>query len=159
MSITRPQRPLWVFRLAHFGANSKLKGDTSVSQVSLHETAPTQFQDIGDVNLAYRRFGKEGAPPLVCLQHFTGTMDNWDPIHTNRLAKERAVILVDYRGVGRSGGEAPSSIAGMARDIIAFIRALAVERVDLFGFSIGSMVAQQLAGRAPQPPQEQALTS
>ena len=120
-----------------------------MSQVSLHETAPTQFRDIGDVNLAYRRFGKEGAPPLVCLQHFTGTMDNWDPIHTNRLAKERAVILVDYRGVGRLGGEAPSSIAGMARDIIAFIRALAVERVDFFGFSIGSMVAQQVALDAP----------
>jgi pimeloyl-ACP methyl ester carboxylesterase len=120
-----------------------------VSQVSLHETAPTQFRDIGGVNLAYRRFGKEGAPPLVCLQHFTGTMDNWDPIHTNRLAKERAVILVDYRGVGRSGGETPSSMAGMACDIIAFIRALGVERVDLFGFSIGSMVAQQIALDAP----------
>ena len=55
-----------------------------MSHINLHESAPTQFQDVGDVRLAYRQFGKEGAPPLVCLQHFTGRMDNWDPIHTNK---------------------------------------------------------------------------
>ena len=36
------------------------------------------------MSLAYRHFGKEGAPPVVCFQHFTGTMNNFDPIHTNR---------------------------------------------------------------------------
>ena len=121
-----------------------------MSQTNLHETAPTQFQDVGDVRLAYRRFGKEGAPPLVCLQHFTGTMNNWDPVHTNRLAQDRPVVLVDYRGVGRSGGEAPDSIPGMARDIIEFIRTLVAEQVDLFGFSIGGMIAQQIVLDAPE---------
>ena len=122
-----------------------------MSQINLHETAPTQFQDIGDVRLAYRRFGKEGAaPPLVCLQHFTGTMNNWDPIHTNRLAQDRPVVLVDYRGVGRSGGETPESMPGIARDIIAFIRTLSAEQVDLFAFSIGGMVGQQVVLDAPE---------
>src|SRR5580700_6126106 len=51
-----------------------------MSNVNLNETAPTQFQDIGRVSLAYRHFGKEGAPPVVCFQHFTGTMNNFDPI-------------------------------------------------------------------------------
>lgn len=136
-------------RLTHSTPTQFARGP-NVSQVSLHETAPTLFQDVDDVRLAYRRFGKAGATPLVCLQHFTGTMDNWDPIHTNRLANERTVILVDYRGVGRSSGETPNSMAGMAHDIIAFIRILRVERVDLFGFSIGSMVAQQVVLDAPQ---------
>lgn len=121
-----------------------------MSQANLHETAPTRFQDIGDVRLAYRRFGKEGAPPLVCLQHFTGRMDNWDPIHTNRLAQDRPVVLVDYGGVGRSSGETPDSMQGMGRDIIAFIRALGAKQVDIFGFSIGGMVAQQIALDAPE---------
>jgi pimeloyl-ACP methyl ester carboxylesterase len=121
-----------------------------MSQPNLHESAPTRFQDVGDVQLAYRRFGKEGAPPLVCLQHFTGTMENWDPIHTNRLAQDRPVVLVDYRGVGRSSGETPDSMPGLARDIIAFIRTLGAPRVDLFGFSIGGMVAQQVALDAPE---------
>ena len=121
----------------------------TMSQANLHDSAPTQFREVGDVRLAYRRFGKEGATPVVCLQHFTGRMDNWDPIHTNRLAQDRPVVLVDYRGVGRSSGETPDSMQGMGRDIIAFIHALGAEQVDLFGFSIGGMVAQQIALDAP----------
>jgi pimeloyl-ACP methyl ester carboxylesterase len=123
---------------------------TSVSNVNLNETAPTQFQDIGGVSLAYRRFGKEGVLPVVCFQHFTGTMNNFDPIHTNRLAQDRPVILVDYRGVGRSGGEMPDSIPATAADMIAFVKALGLKEIDLFGFSIGGMVAQQVVLDAPE---------
>ena len=120
-----------------------------MSNVHLNETAPTQFQDIGGVSLAYRHFGKEGAPPVMCFQHFTGTMNNFDPIHTNRLAKDRPVILVDYRGVGRSGGKMPDSMPATAADIIAFVKALGLKEIDLFGFSIGGMVAQQFVLDAP----------
>jgi pimeloyl-ACP methyl ester carboxylesterase len=124
--------------------------DSTMTQANLHNSAPTRFQSIGDIRLAYRRFGKEGATPVVCLQHFTGTMNNWDPIHTNRLVQDRPVILVDYRGVGRSEGQTPESMEGLAADIIAFIRTLGVEKVDIFGFSIGGMVAQQVALDAPE---------
>ena len=41
-----------------------------MTQVNLNESSPTQFIDVGDVRLAYRKFGNEGATPLVCLQHF-----------------------------------------------------------------------------------------
>jgi pimeloyl-ACP methyl ester carboxylesterase len=121
-----------------------------MSNINLNETTPTQFQDIGGVSLAYRHFGKEGAPPVVCLQHFTGTMNNFDPIHTNRLAQDRPVILVDYQGVGRSGGKTPDSMPAIAADIIAFVKALGLKKIDLFGFSIGGMVAQQVALDAPE---------
>jgi pimeloyl-ACP methyl ester carboxylesterase len=121
-----------------------------MTHANLHGAAPTQFQNIGDISLAYRRFGKEGSTPVVCLQHFTGTMNNWDPVHTNRLAQDRPVILVDYRGVGRSEGQTPESMESLAADIIAFIRTLGVEKVDIFGFSIGGMVAQQVALDAPE---------
>jgi len=114
-----------------------------MSNVNLNETAPTKFQDIGGVSLAYRHFGKEGAPAGGVLQHFTGTMNNFDPIHTNRLAQDRPVILVDYRGVGRSGGEMPDSIPATAADLIAFVKALGLKEIDLFAFSIGGMIAQQ----------------
>src|SRR6202048_779128 len=120
------------------------------ANVNLTETAPTRFQDIGGVSLAYRHFGKEGAPPVVCFQHFTGTMNNFDPTHTNRLAQDRPVILVDYRGVGRSGGEMPDSIPATAADIITFVKALGLKEIDLFGFSIGGMVAQQVVLDAPE---------
>ena len=60
-------------------AQSASKGDSALSQTNLNETAPTRFQNVGDTRLAYRRFGKEGAPPVVCLQHFTGTMNTGIP--------------------------------------------------------------------------------
>ena len=95
---------------------------------------------------------KESAPPVLCFQHFTGTMNNFDPIHTNRLAQDRPVILVDYRGVGRSSGEMPDSIPATAKpeSFIAFVTALGLKEIDLFGFSIGGMVAQQVALDAPE---------
>src|SRR6266481_3504652 len=121
-----------------------------MSNDNLSETAPTQFQDIGGGRIVYQQIGKEGAPPVVCFQHFTGTMNNFDPIHTNRLAQDRPVILVDYRGVGRSGGEMPDSIPAAAADIIAFVKALGLKKIDLFGFSIGGMVAPQVVLDAPE---------
>src|SRR4029077_21168000 len=60
------------------------------------------------------------------------------------------VILVDYRGVGRSGGKMPDSMPAIAADIIAFVKALGLKEIDQFGFSIGGMVAQQVALDAPE---------
>src|SRR5258708_30327841 len=108
-----------------------------MSNVNLNETAPTEFQDIGGVSLAYRRFGKKGAAPVVCFQHFTGTMNNFDPIHTNRLAQDRPLILVDYRGVGRSGGEMLDSMPALAADLIAFLQARSLTENDPIALSTG----------------------
>jgi hypothetical protein len=66
---------------------------------------------------------------VVCFQHFTGTINNFDPIHTNRLAQDRPVLLVDYRGVGRSGGKTPDSMPAIAADIIAFVKALGLKEI------------------------------
>ena len=71
---------------------------------------------------------------MVCFQLFTSTMSNFDPIHTNHLAKDRPVILVDYRGVGRSGGKMPDSMPAIAADLIAFVKALGLKEIDLFAF-------------------------
>src|ERR1700719_2924538 len=85
-----------------------------------HETAPTRFVEANGIRFAYRRFGRgEGLPMLFC-QHFTGTMDNWDPIITDTLAQRREVILFDNRGVGSSNGETPDNIQAMATDALAF---------------------------------------
>jgi pimeloyl-ACP methyl ester carboxylesterase len=86
---------------------------------------------------------------LFC-QHFTGTMDNWDPIVTNTLAQGREVILYDNQGVGSSSGQTPDSIQAMATDALAFVDALGLKQIDLLGFSIGGMVAQQMVLDRPK---------
>ncbi len=108
-------------------------------------TAPTQFIETRLQTYAYRRFGGGGGVPLVCLQHFTGTLDNWDPAVTDALARGREVILFENAGVGRSTGEVSDTIPGMARHVLAFAEALDLARIDLLGFSLGGMVAQQVA--------------
>jgi pimeloyl-ACP methyl ester carboxylesterase len=108
-------------------------------------TAPTQFAETRLETYAYRRFGGGAAPPLVFLQHFTGTLDNWDPAVTDALAKGREVILFDSAGVGRSTGDVCDTIGGMATHLLSFADALGLTHVDLLGFSLGGMVAQQVA--------------
>ena len=108
-------------------------------------TAPTQFIQTRLERYAYRRFGAGAAPPLVFLQHFTGTLDNWDPAVTDPLADGREVILFENAGLGRSTGEVPTTIAGMAEHFFAFADALGLTQIDLLGFSLGGMVAQQAA--------------
>src|SRR5882724_8482041 len=117
--------------------------------VHTHQTAPTQFVEANGIRFAYRRFGKAGGVPLVFNQHFTGTMDHWDPAVTDGLANEREVILFNNAGVSSSSGQVPTSIEGMAANAIAFIGALGLAKVNVLGFSIGGLVAQEIAGQAP----------
>ncbi|GAB3572307.1 alpha/beta fold hydrolase [Hymenobacter daeguensis] len=116
----------------------------STTETYTHETAPTQYIDVNGVPFAYRTFGQAEGLPLIFLQHFTGTMDNWDPLVTNGLAETHRVVLFDNAGVGNSGGQTPTTVAQMTRDAYAFIQALGFERVDLLGFSLGNFIAQQL---------------
>ncbi len=115
-----------------------------------HQTAPTQYVEANGIRFAYRRFGKTGGIPLVLNQHYTGTMDYWDPAVTDGLAANREVILFNNAGVSSSTGEVPESIFEMGANAIAFIRALGLKQVDVLGFSIGGMVAQEIAEQAPQ---------
>jgi pimeloyl-ACP methyl ester carboxylesterase len=115
-----------------------------------HQTAPTRYVDAKGVRFAYRRFGaRAGGPPLVFNQHYTGTMDYWDPAVTDGLAQGREVILFNNAGISSSSGETPTSIPEMGANAIAFIRALGLVEVDVLGFSIGGMVAQEIVVQAP----------
>jgi pimeloyl-ACP methyl ester carboxylesterase len=115
-----------------------------------HQTAPTQFVQTNGIRFAYRRFGKGGGVPLVFNVHFLGTMDHWDPMVTDGFAKDREVILFDNAGISSSSGEVPTSIEGMAANAIAFIKALGLSLVDVLGFSMGGLIAQQITLAAPE---------
>src|ERR1700704_3254089 len=114
-----------------------------------HQTAPTQFLEANGIRFAYRRFGKANGVPLVFNQHYLGTMDYWDPTVTDGLARGREVILFNNAGVSSSSGEVPTTIEQMAANAIAFIKALGLKQVDVLGFSIGGMVAQEITLQAP----------
>src|SRR5271157_3504657 len=107
-------------------------------------TAPTQFIQTKLEKYSYRRFGKGQGLPLLCLQHFIGTLDNWDPAVTDPLALDREVILFENAGIGRSTGAVPQSIDGMAQHVLKFLDGLGLSTCDVLGFSLGGMIAQQI---------------
>ena len=125
-------------------SSSTIDPDVQRDTPPTHQTAVTQFLEVGLLRMAYRRFGAPGATPLVMLQHFRGNLDNWDPALTDALAAGREVILVDYPGAGTSTGQFGPTIADTARRLIAFLEALGVSEVDLLGFSIGGFVAHEI---------------
>ena len=116
-----------------------------------HLTAPTRFIELDGAQFAYRRWGTAGSgqPPLFFLQHFRGGMDHWDPQMTDGLAAGREVILYNPRGLASSTGTPRGLIEDMADDAAMVIRALGLAAVDVVGFSLGGMVAQDLTRRHP----------
>jgi pimeloyl-ACP methyl ester carboxylesterase len=112
--------------------------------------APTRTLSAGEVEFAYRQLGPSTGVPVVFLTHLAAVLDNWDPRVVDGIAAKHRVITFDNRGVGASSGSAPTTIQEMATDAVTFIRALGLEQVDLFGFSMGGMIAQVIAQQEPQ---------
>lgn len=118
--------------------------------ITAYQDTPTRTVDIGGATFAYRQLGPDSGTPVVFLNHLGAVLDNWDPRVVDGIAATRRVITFDNRGIGASQGTTPRSVAAMARDAIAFIRALGHDQVDLLGFSLGGFVAQVIAEEEPR---------
>jgi len=112
---------------------------------------PTQSLCAGGVAFAYRELGKRnGATPVVFLNHLAAVLDNWDPRVVDGIAAKHHVVVFDNRGVGATTGSPANSMEQMADDAIAFIKGMGFKQVDLFGFSMGGMISQEIALKEPQ---------
>lgn len=117
---------------------------TSIVTTPLQHLAATN-----GVTYAYKRTGAATGTPVVFLQHFRGNIDNWDPQLIDSIAAERDVILFDNAGIGGSDGTTPDTVDAMAEDALAFVDALGLTRIDVFGYSLGGFVAQEIALSRP----------
>ena len=118
--------------------------------VRSYQDAPTRTITAGGVNFAYRELGPKTGVPVIFFVHLAGTLDNWDPAVIDPIAAKHHVITFDNRGVGASSGAVPDTIEAMAEDAVTFIKALGFDKVDIFSFSLGGMIAQALAVRHPE---------
>jgi pimeloyl-ACP methyl ester carboxylesterase len=118
--------------------------------VTSYKKAPTRTVSAGGVDYAYRELGPKTGVPVVFLTHLSAVLDNWDPRVVDGIAAKHRVITFDGRGVGASTGSQAETIQDMAKDAVAFIRALGLAKVDLFGFSMGGMVAQVVVQDEPE---------
>lgn len=108
---------------------------------------PVQRVTVGQVDFAYRRFGR--GRPLVLIMGITGTMAQWDPRLLARLARRHEVIIFDNPGIGlsRFPDSATLSIPGMAVSTVGLIRRLNLGKPDILGWSMGGQVALTIVAR------------
>ena len=126
--------------------------------ITSYAKAPARTVSAGGVTFAYRELGPKGGIPVVFFVHLAATMDNWDPRIVDPIAKDHHVITFDQRGVGASTGKVPDSIEAMADDAYTFIRALGFDKIDIFSFSLGGMIAQALVVEHPELVRKLVLT-
>ena len=110
---------------------------------------PTKSVSVGGTRFVYRELGLDTGIPVIFVNHLAANLDNWDPRVVDGIAAKHRVITFDNRGVGATEGKTPDSIEAMARDTVAFIRALGFDQVDLLGFSLGGFVSQVIAQQEP----------
>ena len=119
-------------------------------EILKYPDTPTNYVDVDGIRYAYRMLGKHADIPLVCLQHFTGTLDNWDPTIINGLAQDRCVVTIDNAGVGNSGGTTPDNVNDMSKIAVSIIKALDIKQCDVLGYSLGGFIAQTIALTNPE---------
>lgn len=121
----------------------------AAAPVTSSALAPTKTVQAGGITFAYRELGPAEDVPVVFFVHLAATLDNWDPRIVDAVAAHRHVITFDQQGVGGSSGTVPRTIEAAADDAHTFITALGYDQVDVFAFSMGGMIAQDLVVAHP----------
>jgi len=126
--------------------------------ITSYAQAPTRIIATGGITYAYRELGPKGGIPVVFFVHLAANLDNWDPRIVDAIAKNRHVIAFDQRGVGASTGTVPDTIEEAADHAYEFITALGFEKIDIFSFSMGGFIAQDLIVKHPDLVRKLVLT-
>ncbi|MCJ0874205.1 alpha/beta fold hydrolase [Streptomyces sp. AP-93] len=114
-------------------------------------TRPTERRAVtvnGGVRLAYEVTGPPAGPPVLLLPALGGTVADWAAVR-DELARERRVFALDLRGHGASARPSAYSLPLMRDDVLGFLDALGLDRVDLVGHSMGGVVAYLVAAAQP----------
>jgi pimeloyl-ACP methyl ester carboxylesterase len=147
--------PIHTNRFAQDRPQSIIAGGRTMSTLEkpkvTWKNVPTRTITADGVEFAYRELGR-GNPgtPVVFLVHLAAVMDNWDPRVVDGFAAKHRVVVFDNRGVGASSGSPATSMEQMAKDAVTFIKAMGFDQVDIFGFSMGGMIAQEIVLMEPR---------
>lgn len=116
--------------------------------LNLHEIETKKIR-VDDIEMAYKMFGK--GSPILLINGYSAPLDFWDPTLIERLASNHTVITFDNRGVGNTTvGNKKFSIPQFAQDTSKLLDALKIKKADIIGWSMGGMIAQELALSNPE---------
>ena len=132
--------------------------ETNQPVITSYAKAPNKTINTSGATFAYREFGPSEDIPVIFFVHLAATLDNWDPRIVDAIAKHRHVIAFDQLGVGGSSGTVPDTLEQAADDAYTFITALGYDKIDVFSFSMGGMIAQDLILKHPSLVRKLVLT-
>ena len=102
------------------------------------------YANVGDIRMYYEIHGQ--GEPLLLIMGLGGHILDWGWSLPQQLAKHYQVIMFDNRGSGRTDQpQGPYSIKQMANDTIGLMNAIGLKQASIFGVSMGSMIAQEIA--------------
>ncbi|MCP2638286.1 alpha/beta hydrolase [Microbacterium sp. HD4P20] len=123
---------------------------TTEPVITSYAKAPAKTVTVDGDTFAYRELGPKEEIPVIFFVHLAATLDNWDPRVIDQIAKTRHVIAFDQLGVGASSGRVPDTLEEAAADAYRFItKGLGYDKIDIFSFSMGGMIAQDLVVAHP----------
>jgi pimeloyl-ACP methyl ester carboxylesterase len=113
------------------------------------ESIPSKKVHVGDIDIAYKSFGKGDA--LLLISGSGLVMDAWQPSTLRDLSRNHTVIIFDNRGVGNTTvGTKSFSIQQFANDTVGLLDALKIQKADVLGFSMASFIAQEITLLHPE---------
>lgn len=103
---------------------------------------------VGEVRL--RTSVRGSGPPLLLITGLGASLELAEPFERELAARGRQVISFDAPGIGGSTPyRSPRRMPGLVRTVTGLLDVLGLDEVDVFGVSLGGVVAQQLARQAP----------
>jgi 3-oxoadipate enol-lactonase len=119
-------------------------------RLQLFALEPMAFARINDAVMHFRTEGRADGPAIVFINSLGTDFRIWQEV-APAFAEHMRVILYDKRGHGLSETVRPlHGIDDYVDDLVGLLDSLDVKRASLIGLSIGGMIAQRLAARAPE---------
>jgi 3-oxoadipate enol-lactonase len=104
----------------------------------------------GEACIHYVLEGQSGTPVLAFSNSLGANYSMWDP-QAREFHKKFRVLRYDTRGHGQSSSTpGPYSIEQLAKDVVALLDALDLDRVHFCGLSMGGMIGMWLGVNAPE---------
>lgn len=102
------------------------------------------FVDVGDARIHHQVTGPRSGDPVVLIMGLGWDMSGWDPMLP--YLEGYRVLRLDNRGAGLSDApDKPYSIPQMAADTVKVMDAAGMSAAHVYGASLGSMIAQEVA--------------
>lgn len=108
----------------------------------------TGYAEVNGVRIYYEIHGQ--GTPILMIHGWGFSSKQWGDQLIEPLAKSYQVILMDNRGTGNSTRQCPITIENMAKDSHQLQEHLNKKPANIFGYSMGGFIAQQLAISYPE---------